>query len=185
MNKVDLFLRRSVAYDVQWDPSTGAVRSTATITLTNEAPASGLPDYILDNNVGALRPGGVDMPKGWNYTFLTLYTPLNALRGTIDGEPLGLEVLPELGRNAVSVFVELAPGATRTIVVELEGSLAPDEYVLDLAAQPLVEPEQAAVTVTVAGGGPVTVTGPLTAQGGGAAGTWALVQDVQVSVRRR
>ncbi len=48
-NKIDTFVERSVAVDVDHDPATGAVRSTVTITLANTAPSGGLPIYIIGN----------------------------------------------------------------------------------------------------------------------------------------
>ena len=38
-NKIDLFLSRQIAYDVDWDPASGAVAATVTVTLTDRAGA--------------------------------------------------------------------------------------------------------------------------------------------------
>lgn len=185
MSKIDVFLRRSLDYDVCWDPSTGALRATATITLTNEAPARGLPSYLIGNNVGLNRPTGEDLPDGWNNVWVTLYTPWQPDGATLDGEALPLEVLPELGRNAVSTFVQLAPGASRTISVDLEGALLEPSYVLDLAAQPLVEAERATVTIDVAGASRPEVTGPVERDGPVVAGAFPLVRTTRIEVSPR
>lgn len=183
-NKIDLFLRRTLEYDVRWDPSTGRLTARTTITLTNGAPASGLPDYVIGNVLGR-RGIEQGLPPGWNNTFLTLYTPWDHTSARLDGEPLALERIDELGRHALSTFVPIAPGATRTLVVELEGLLPGPDYALDLAAQPQVEPEQAAVRITIAGSGRIDTTGPVEARGSTASGTFPLVRDSRIAVDRR
>lgn len=183
-SKIDLFLQRSLAYDATWDPSTGAVTATATITLTNTAPASGLPPYLIGNALGD-RLGEEPMPDGWNNTFLTLYTPFDATSATLDGQPVSLSSQDELGRRALASFVAIGPGETRTLVVELEGVLPDPTYVLDLGAQPMVLPEQASVSVRVAGSGALSVTGPVEAGNGVARGAFELIRDEQITVRRR
>jgi len=183
-SKIDLFLERSLAYDATWDPSTGAVSATATITLTNTAPASGLPPYLIGNALGD-RLGDEVLPDGWNNTFLTLYTPFDAVTATLDGQPVALSRQDELGRRALSTFVAIGPGETRTLVVELEGVLTDRTYVLDLGAQPTVVPEQASVSVRVAGAGSLAVTGPVSAGNGSASGSFPLTRDEEITVRRR
>ena len=49
-NKIDSYLNRSVDYLATYDPSNGQLESTATITLRNDAPASGLPLAIIGSN---------------------------------------------------------------------------------------------------------------------------------------
>ncbi len=183
-SKIDLFLRRTLDYDVTWDPSTGRLSATATLTLTNEAPASGLPAYLIGNALGD-RPLEQALPPGWNNTFLTLYTPWDHTGATLDGKPLALERIDELGRHAISTFVPIGPGATRTIVIRLEGVLAVPDYRLGLAAQPQVEPEQATVLVSVVGGGRLRPSGPVQVRGITVEGTFPLVRDTRIVVRRR
>lgn len=180
-SKIDLFLERSLDYQVAWDPSTGTLRATATITLTNTAPGAGLPDYVIGNVLGA-RLGEEELPNGWNHSFLTLYTPWDPTEATLDGEPLHLERIDELGRRALSTFVSIPPGGSRTLVVRLEGVLAGPDYRLDLGAQPLVVPEQARVQIDVAGGGGGRARGPITGDGRRYEGTWELVRDTRVAV---
>lgn len=183
-SKIDLFLRRALDYDVRWDPSTGGLTATATITLTNEAPASGLPAALIGNVLGN-RPLEKALPDGWNNTFVTLYTPWDHASATLDGEPLPLERIDELGRHALATFVPIGPGATRTIVIELEGVLEGPDYLLDLAAQPQVEPETASVRVRIAGAGDdLRTTGPVQVRGGAVVGELPLVRDTRITVRR-
>lgn len=181
-SKIDLFLRRSLDYDVQWDPSTGQISGTVTVTLTNEAPASGLPAYVIGNVLGR-RPLEAELPDGWNNVFLTIYTPWDDDGASLDGEPLGLERIDELGRRAFSTFVPIAPGATRTVVLELNGQIDSRTYELGIGAQPLVEPEQLTIRIAPAGGGPVVTTGPVHLDGRTVVADLPLVRDEHLTVR--
>lgn len=183
-NKIDLFFERSLDYQVMWDPSTGALSATATITMTNTAPTTGLPDYVignsLENHLGDEAP-----PAGWHKVFLTLYTPWDVAAATLDGEPVALAGSTELSRTALSAFVDLAPGQTRTVVVELEGALAGPQYVLDLGAQPMVTPEEASVGVRIAGDWDLSATGPVEVSGSEISGSFPLVSDERITTQRR
>lgn len=183
-SKIDLFARRALDYQVRWDPSTGALRATATIVLSNDAPSSGLPDYVIGNVLGR-HPLEEKLPDGWNNSLVTLYTPWDATAVTLDGAPILLERIDELGRHALTTFVAIPPGGRRTLVVELEGVLAERAYRLDLAPQPQVTPEQVRVEVQLAGGDPVRVSGPVRVRGFRAAGELPLVKDVTIRVRAR
>jgi len=183
-NKIDLFFERFLDYEVVWDPSTGDLSATATITMVNEAPASGLPDYVIGNALGR-ELGDAAPPPGSHRVFLTLYTPWDVVDATLDGEPVSLAGGTELSRTALSAFVDLAPGQTRTVVVELSGSLAGPQYVLDLAAQPMVTPEEASVSVRIAGDWDLSVSGPVEVSGSSIAGSFRLVRDEQITVDRR
>lgn len=157
-NKIDLFLERTVDYDVIWDPDTGQIDATATVTLTNTAPATGLPPYLIDNALGR-RPADIELSPGSNYVFFTLYSPWGSTGATLDGDALGLERLRELGRYAYSTFITLAPGESRTLVVDLVGEIDDRTYDLDVATQPLITPETFAVSVTTTDGTTVPVQG--------------------------
>jgi len=162
-NKIDLFLQRQIDYDASWDPATGAVEATATVTLTNSAPSEGLPDYIIGSSITReSRP-----PPGTNRTYLSVYTPWELEEALLDGTPVEIERQVEQGRYAYSLFVDIPPEeATRTITLELAGLLHHEgEYVLDVSKQPLVEPDQLRLTVDVAGDGALTADEPLVLDG--------------------
>jgi hypothetical protein len=183
-SKIDVFQHRNLDYRVTWDPDTGGIDATASITLTNSSPASGLPDYVIGNSLGT-RLGDLDLATGWSYTFLTFYTPWEPDQATLDGRPIELQHESELGRLALSTFVAVPPGGSSTLTVHLTGLLAADEYRLDLGAQPLVDAERANVDVTVHGASDVFPRGELRARTGGASGTFSLVRDTFVAVRPR
>jgi hypothetical protein len=142
-SKIDLFLERSLRYDVEWDPADGQVSGTVTATLTNRAPAEGLPDYVIGNGIG--------LPRGTNRSFVSIYTPHDVAEARIDGQPASLQSEQEAERHVYSTFVTFPPGGTVTIELDLAGHIEGDRYRLDLAQQPLVLPEQAEVNVAVAG----------------------------------
>ena len=70
-NKLDVYLEREVAYDATVDTANGATTATATVTLTNRAPSSGLPDGVIGNYTG-------DAP-GTNRILVSLYSALPVL----------------------------------------------------------------------------------------------------------
>jgi len=154
-SKIDLFLERSLRYDATWDPATGAVSGTITSTLHNAAPTEGLPDYVIGNVIG--------LPTGTNRSYVSIYTPLDVGAARIDGEPAPIGASRELDRNVYNAFVDIPPGGTVTIELDVTGTVEGDEYALDLAQQPLVHAEQADVSVAIAG------EDLLTARGHGAA----------------
>jgi len=141
-NKIDSFLQRTLSYDATVDPATGAVQATATITLTNTAPPSGLPDYVIANENGE--------PAGTNTMYLSYYSPLRLQSATVDGAPAGVEVQTEFDGPVYSRMISVPPGATVTLRLDLEGELAPagaDGYRLDLLNQPMANDDQLRVTV--------------------------------------
>ena len=144
-NKIDSFLDREVTYTAVYDADSGIVRGTITITLTNTAPSSGYPDYVLGSEF-------LDLPNGTNRTLLAVYTPLDAVGATLDGAPIGVGHATELGWNVLSFGFDLAPGEQRVLTLDVEGVIAGAPgggYELILRPQPLAIDE--AVTVHVGG----------------------------------
>ncbi|MDP2291119.1 MAG: DUF4012 domain-containing protein [Actinomycetota bacterium] len=139
-NKIDSFLRRTVQYDASFDATSGTVTGTATITLTNTAPSSGYPDYVIGSEF-------LDLPLGTNRTLLSIYTPLEQVGTELDGETVGLSRSTELGWHVFSLQLDLAPGETRTLVVQLRGVITSPDYELVLRPQPLAIDERVAITV--------------------------------------
>ena len=105
------------------------LRATATILLENTAPASGRSDYLIGNTVG--------LPLGWNRSYVSIYSALVPTEVRLDGKPLDLGVERELGLNVVSDNIDIGPGATRRIDVDLEGGLdLADAWYRSRAASP-------------------------------------------------
>jgi hypothetical protein len=144
LNKIDAFLRRTIDVDVAYDPGTGAVQSTVTVALTNDAPTDGLPRYLIGNAFG--------QPNGTNRQQVTLYTPLTLSTVTVDGQPSGVQYQDELGIHTYGVPLDIAPGATTTVTWQVAGAIAPGpDYRLDVLPQPLVNDDQLSVKVRRAG----------------------------------
>nr|MBA2497963.1 DUF4012 domain-containing protein [Acidimicrobiia bacterium] len=142
-SKIDWFTRRAVAYDVAYDPGNGATTATATVTLTNTAPAEGLPQVVLGGGVSA---------AGTARTFVQIHSPLELTGGRVDGEETGFGGGVEGGVNVYNALVEVPAGATVTVSFDLAGTLAPGDYRLALGHQATVVPDDVTVDVTMAPG---------------------------------
>ena len=151
-NKIDAYLQRSVSDSVSYDPGNGAVTSRVTITLHNEASASGLPSEVI----GSYKGSG--LPPGTNATFLTLYSPLGFRDAMVDGRTQGVGEAPELGVHAYSAYVDVPPQGTVTVTFDLAGYTDPGMgYRLTVRNQPMVLPDHD--TVQVQGGPGWSVSG--------------------------
>jgi hypothetical protein len=174
-SKVDWFLRRAVDYRVRYDPGSGSAEATVTVTLTNDAPPSGLPPYVL---------GGLVAPPGFSRQIVQVYTPLDLMAATVDGRPPPASALRSLGRPgnwAHELDVAIPPKSAATIELRLAGRLAgpPGRWTLDVGRQPAVRPDDVTVTLDVAAGWRIDSTaGGLT--GGGRTATARLELDRNV-----
>lgn len=148
-NKTDLFLQRRIDYDVEWDPGTRTVRSVLRVHLVNDAPGSGLPDYVIGNALGE----GDQPPPGTNRTYVSVFTPLALEGARLNGQVLPMESQVEAGRNVFSTFLELGPAGGEAILeLVLQGSIGgTGGYRLDLAPQVLARPDVLDVAVRSAG----------------------------------
>jgi len=143
-NKIDSFLRRDVDYDAAVDPASGVVTATATVTLHNDAPASGLPDYVIGNIFGR--------PRGTSRVYLGFFTADELRSATLDGSPLPMESQHEFAGQVYSSLVDLPPGGSATVVLHLVGSVArgpgaESGYRLGIGHQPLVTDDHLSVHV--------------------------------------
>jgi hypothetical protein len=166
-NKLDYYLHRSESYDVHWDPKTGEIAATWKVHLENTAPADGLPDYVMGNAVG--------LPKGSNRSFVSLYSPYELAGARIGGQEAAMQSETELSRHVYSTFVDIPPGGAVDIELDLQGTLEGRRYSLVMPVQPFSTPDQAAVSVTVGGGGPVAASEG--AQISGDTVTWSTTLD--------
>lgn len=148
-SKIDWFTRRAVAYEVAYDPASGATTATATVTLTNTAPVDGLPRVVLGGGVAA---------AGTARTFVQVHSPLELAGGRVDGDESGFGRGVDGGANVYQAVVEVPAGETVTVSVDLVGTLAPGDYRLAIGHQATVVPDDVTVDLTVAAGwraGPV------------------------------
>ena len=173
-NKIDLFLDRDIDYSARWNPETGALSATATITLTNSAPATGLPPYVI----GSPLPVDRRPPSGTNRTYLSVYSPWMLDGAVLDGRPAFVERQRERDRYAYSLFIDIPPQGARTLTLDLSGRLETgDPYTLDVSTQPLVTPDELAVTVDVEGDQRITAEAPLTVDGRTVSATETLTRE--------
>src|SRR5262245_31189452 len=142
--KIDLFRPRTEQYSVRWDPDSGQVSSTLTVTLENTAPASGLPGYVVGNVVG--------LPRGTNRSFVSVYSPFELAASRVGGQPAPVQSELEGGYHVYSTFVDIPPGASVVIELDLTGSVEGRDYRLELPAQPFATADAVAVTVQTADG---------------------------------
>nr|WP_283250917.1 DUF4012 domain-containing protein [Rhabdothermincola salaria] len=138
-NKIDTFLFRDIDVATVVDPETGALTSTITVALRNDAPADGLPRYILGNRN--------DLPFGTNRQVVTLHSPHRLDTVTVDGRPGGVQAQTEFGQPVYSTTVDVGPGATRTVVFELSGVVPSWPYRLEVLPQPTANPDQLTVRI--------------------------------------
>jgi len=155
-SKIDVYLHRSITYDVAVDPKTGTVAATATVRLENRAPAVGLPAPVIGNTKG--------LPEGTSRLWLSLYSPLSLVRAHIGALTVPMDAKQEAGYSVYGQFLNIGPGQSLTVTFKLRGhTTVPHRYSLDLFPQPTVNPDQ--ITVRVRGGGLATAGPGWTAKG--------------------
>ncbi len=133
-NKLDYYLDRTLSW--QRTGCGSASQVTVTITLTNNAPASGLPTYVTgrsDHHAYPVKPGDNRLEVGY---FATQGATMKSV--TVDGRPGTAMIGREQGHPVYTVDLELPRGTSRTIVLHLSepaSSAAPI-----VLRQPLVRP---------------------------------------------
>lgn len=147
-NKIDAFLHRTSNYDVEWDSRSGELRGALRVTLTNRAPAVGLPDYVIGNALNEFQSGAPAPPRGTNRLWLSIYTPFWPENATVNERPANVQIERELDRWVVSLLVDIATGESVTFAIEWHGRLLSEGvYLLDLAHQPQATVEQVHIRV--------------------------------------
>jgi len=149
-SKVDYYLERDLSYTVDLR-SDGRAEATAEVALTNTAPTSGAPQYVIGPNVPGLEPGE-------NAVYLSGYLAGGAAVGGVrlDGREITPVRQAELGHPVVEVFQGLVSGERRRTVVETgrERGWQPDgagggTYRLTLQHQVGVQPPEVEVAITI------------------------------------
>ena len=129
-NKIDVFLDRDVDVTVE-ETAHGDRRLVGEVTLTNRAPATGLPRYVIGNPLG--------LPSGSSRLIVTFYGPQGLVAATLDDEPIDLEPATEGGWWAYGHVLDLGPGerATYRIAFGLDSS-DPGSSGDDASSRPIV-----------------------------------------------
>ena len=143
-NKIESFLQRTIDYAPVYNARTGHVDSTLTVTLKNNAPTTGYPDYVIGNIV--------DLPVGTNRMLLSVYSRLGYTNATIDGKEVDLEAEGELGWNVYSKFIDIPAGQSVTVVITLAGTVQPGRYALIYRPQALPLDDALSVRATTPSG---------------------------------
>ncbi|GAB2478931.1 DUF4012 domain-containing protein [Jatrophihabitans fulvus] len=113
--KIDFYLTRELAYTRTGCGSSRDI--VATVKLTNNAPASGLPPYVVgraDDPPPGAKPGDVRQ-------VMDFYASAGAqlLGVTMDGRRTSAAELRDLGRPLFRMELEIPRGTTRTIILHL------------------------------------------------------------------
>lgn len=146
-NKIDSFLEREIEYRPTVDEDAGIVVAELTIRLTNTAPSSGYNEYVIGNLV--------DLPTGTNRLIAEIWSALDVTEVAIDGQPVAVTRLEELGWNIQQIGVDIAPGRTATITATVSGRIEPGDYELLWRPQPLPTPDRVVIEATRNGGGTI------------------------------
>jgi hypothetical protein len=132
-NKIDYYLDARAAYAVTADAATSTATATLDLTLTNNAPTNGEPNYVIGNLIG--------LDDGHNRTWVSIFSKLPVTNVTLNGLPVDTEIGVEAGYFVMSAFVALAPGETSSLQFEMTGRLdIADGYTLAARTPPTVSP---------------------------------------------
>jgi hypothetical protein len=142
-SKIDSYLRRELSYEATIEPRTGRVSAAVRIQLSNDAPSSGLPAYVLGSH-------DQDLPPGTNH--LSIYSRLDLDLASIEGTDAPIEHTAEYGLNRYSIVVDVPAESTRSVELRLSGALDLSQgYALAVPTQPLVNTDRLRVTLTTVG----------------------------------
>jgi hypothetical protein len=144
-NKLDYYVSGSL----RWQRTgCGATRQvTVTVTLTNEAPASGLSNYVINRG----DDHGYPVKRGDTRDYVSYAATNGGLldAAEIDGKETTVSAGAERGHPVYTVDLELPRGRTRTVVLHLTepaGSGAPV-----VMRQPLIRPLSVAIATAGCG----------------------------------
>ena len=183
-NKVDVYLRRSIAYHVKLDPvgdGTARVTGVVDVTLHNDSPAAGLPLGVLGDVNQPIKPGE-------NFSYSSLYSPLTAVAVLVDGKRHPFRTDADIGELAHSTFLRVAPGSALKMQTLLTGRIrlvGGDTYVLDLGHQARLTSDRVEITVEVPEGWEIVGKHQLQRSVGGAVARFDQDADRTMSLRIR
>jgi hypothetical protein len=128
-SKIEIFLEREV--EVRLEGEGDDRRLVAEVRLTNRAPTTGWPEYVIGNVIG--------LPAGWSRLLVTHYGPDSLVSVTRNGEAVDLEEIAEGGWSGYRELTDLAPGGSVTYRLEFSRPNADDDPGVPVVwSQPLV-----------------------------------------------
>lgn len=137
-NKLDYYLSTTF----EWKRTgCGAFRTvTATLTMTNTAPASGLTPYVTGRKKG-------DPKSGDNRTRVDYHATIGAtaVSATLNGRKVSLSAGTELQRRVYTYIATLPRGKTRTLAITLSEPASSGRPVV--VTQPMIKPMIVSVSV--------------------------------------
>lgn len=142
-SKLDYYLDRSLEYDGRGGCGSGQRSTRVHVTLTNTAPAHGLPRYVT---IRADRPTE-HVERGTEKLLVSVYLAQHAGMDKvfIDGKQGLAGVSEERGHTVVSLTLELAPGQTHSLTIDVTEPASSKKPVVPV--QPLVRPQRTEVHV--------------------------------------
>lgn len=166
-SKIDWFLHRELAYDIEWDPPSGSVEGTLSVRIENRAPSSGLPASIIGWG-GDVSLGQRPVADGENFMMVTLYASVPIDRITVDGEPVDYTPDEELGHQTGRFYLSVPSESVREVVAELRGVVEPSSrYIARALRQPTINPDVIDVAISLSDGWRIdAVRGGQSADGG-------------------
>jgi hypothetical protein len=154
-NKLDYYVDTSLQLSGSITP--GQVgHLQATVTVKNDVPADVTATYVTGPNAPGERRG---LYRGT----VSLYLPPGTtLAGSSGGSWVGPPgVGSEAGRSVVGYQIELAPGETSSVVLDLEVAPPPGRYSLQLVPAPRVRPTAVGLDISTQKGRLSRTLGPL------------------------
>ncbi|HEY2957421.1 MAG TPA: DUF4012 domain-containing protein [Actinomycetota bacterium] len=148
-NKLDAFLHRTIRYRVSLQPD-GTAHTSASVTLRNDGPSSGLPRYVIGPYAAGRRAGQNDQLQ-------TLYVAgaYGFTAATLDGRAAAATAHAEFGGLALSQAVGVPSRRSVTLAYELVRGDALESlqgnrfrYQLVLRPQATVWPDQVEVSIS-------------------------------------
>jgi len=109
-NKLDWFMKHTTKVTRSFDTSTGDQLALVTTTLTNDAPRSGLPDYVarsVDAGAGS-RPGDQRL-------LVSAYGSGSVDAARVGGRTIPVRMSRETGLDVATAVVEIPAGTTREV----------------------------------------------------------------------
>ncbi len=150
-NKIDYYMKRTVDYRVKLVPDVDGRQARATADFSaqfdNTAPAAGLPSYVIG-------PFDGRFVAGESRSYVSMYSPLEFTRASVDAVPTAVAPGRERDRNVYSLFLSQLSMTKKTMAVHLDGDvkLHGGWYALEVRHQPTLIPDTVNLSVKVANG---------------------------------